>query len=597
MKHITHIKFIPRALEIIWRNSRLNTVLRLLLVLVQGVLPLLTVYLMKLIVDSVTKAISEAQPDPFPILLLIAALTLTHLALYSLNSFSRFLQEKQKMQVLDELSDRIHEQSVRMDYAYYENAHYYDSMHRAQKQALSRPTATFDNTAQLLQNGVSMLAMLSLLLSFHWLVSLLLLIAAVPGIWFQLRYSDRLFHWELANTDAMRKSAYYSSILTEDQYAKEIRLFDLGNEFINRFSHLKTELRTERLQLAQKRSLHQVAAQCITVLTIFGSFAFVAYRAVMGLITLGDMVMYYQAFQKGVNYLRAMLSSLAKLFEDSLYLANLFEFLRFEPEIQDPPDPEKISAKAGAIEFRQVAFTYPFAAQPVFTDLSFKVRAKEHIALVGPNGSGKSTLVKLLCRLYDPDTGTIEINGLNIQHYRIKDLRQALSVVFQDFSRYHLSASENIRLGDIHSQTDEQTIQTAAQTAGIHSRLQELPDSYQTPLGKRFENGMDLSAGEWQKIALARVFMRDAPIVIFDEPTSALDAQAEYDLLQRLKSMTRDKTSIWISHRLASASLADRVLFLQNGRITEQGPHRDLMKNNNEYAAFYRKQSQFYCDS
>lgn len=593
-KHLPHITTIRKALGIVWRNSRLTTGIRLTLVGIQGVLPLLTVYTMKLIVDRVTAAVSDAQPRALPVLQLIAVLALIQLIMYSMNSLSRFLQEKQKMQVLDDLSDRIHRQSARVDLAYYENSHYYDSMHRAQKQALSRPTATFDNLLQLLQNSVSLIAMISLLFSFHWIVSVLLIVAALPGIWFQWCYSDRLFHWELANTDAMRKSAYYSSVLTDEQYAKELRLLDLGKEFIRRFHNLKKTLRDERIQFARRRSWYEVLAQGLTVLTVFGSFAFVAVRTVRGMITLGDMVMYYQAFNRGLNYLKTMLSGVARLLEDSLYLSNLFEFLGFRPQVKQPDRPVTFPTSKLSIAAKNIHFTYPFASQPVFQGLSFEMNAGEHIALVGPNGAGKSTLVKLLCRLYDPDKGKIEINDTDIRYFSITDLRRSMRVVFQDFSRYHLSAFENISLGDIHANPGYSEVQNAAEQAGVHSLLSGLPAGYDTTLGKRFKDGIDLSIGEWQKIALARLFIRDAHIVIFDEPTSALDAQAEYELLKRLQSMTRDKTTIWISHRLSSAALADRVLFLKNGRIAEQGPHQQLLQNDGDYAEFYLKQARYY---
>lgn len=552
---------------------------------------------MKLVIDSITIGISAADKSAAfgKIILYIGLIGLATLLSHALSSINSYLSEHLSLNIWDYLSDILHSKSIEVDLEYYENPDYFDTLHRAQQGAIQKPTSAFNNSVQLLQNGLSMVAMLGVLFSFHWLITVILVFAAIPGVLFRLKFSQRLYRWDRSKTSTQRHVSYFQYLLTSDYFAKEIRLFQLGPLFIKRFHELRELLRKEKLSIAVKRTIADFIAQFITVLAIYGSFTFMAFRAVHGLITLGDLVMYYQAFQRGMNFFRTLLSNGASLMEDTLYLSNLFEFLDLQPKITDPAEPQTIfSTITRHIEWKNVSFEYPSTDRYVLDDISISIKPGEQIALVGENGAGKSTFIKLLCRLYDPTGGDIYIDGRNIKEYRVQDLRKQISVVFQDFVRYHMKVRDNIWFGNVDLEKDDPQIQSSAIAAGVDSVIRKLSNGYDTTLGKMFEHGEELSMGEWQKIALARAFLRPAQIIVLDEPTSALDAKAEYDIFKKFKKLAQGKTAFLISHRLSSARLADRILVLENGKIVEDGSHDELIALNGTYAKMFALQSENY---
>jgi ATP-binding cassette subfamily B protein len=552
---------------------------------------------MKLTIDAITAGITA--PDNAAlfmrainyILLLGAATALTQM----LTSFQSLISESLSLQVLDHLSDELHRQSVQVDLNYYENSHYFDTLHRAQQGAIYKPTSAFNNSMQLLQNAVSMIGMLVILFSFHWLVTVLLIAAVIPGLLFRLKFSRRLFQWDRSQTATQRHSSYYHYLLTADAFAKEIRLFNLGALFIRRFHHLRGELRAEKIGLARRRTLAEVMTQLFTVLTIYGSFSLMAYRSIYGMITIGDLIMYYQAFQRGLSFFSSLLSNGASLYEDSLYLSNLFEFLQLKPSIVNPPHPQPIFKRIEkGISFQDLSFSYPDSDKSILQKISFTVSPGEHIAIVGQNGAGKSTLIKLLCRLYDPLSGRICIDGVDLRQMDVQDLRRQISVVFQDFVRYHMTVSDNIWFGDVSREKRADDIQASAIAAGLSEVLRKLPQGLDTKLGKMFDEGHELSLGEWQKVALARAFMRPAQIIILDEPTSSLDARSEYEIFKKFQELAAGKTAFLISHRLSTARLADRIIVLDEGRLVEQGAHDELIRLDGIYAHLFHLQSRNY---
>jgi len=588
---------IDRAFRFVWQAAPGWTIAEAALVVVQGAIPLLTLYLIKLIVDAVT--FSLGAPDRIAafrhVILLIGFAAAAALLNALFQQISGFVKEAQTLKVTDHMYDILHAKSIEADLDYYENSHYLDTLHRAQQEGPYRPTHMINGIVRLGQSGISLLAMVGLLFSFHWMMAVILLAAAAPGILVRLRYSDKLFHWQRGRTQIERKAAYFNWMLTGDAHAKEIRLFNLGNLFRHRFSNLRNELRRERLEISKKRSFADLAAQCFATFAVFGSFGFIALRTVQGIITLGDMVMYFQAFQKGLDYLRGMLGGLADLYENSLFLSNFYEFLDLEPKIKSPLNPVPVPRpiKTGII-FNNVSFRYPSGNREVLKDISLSIAPGEVVALVGGNGSGKTSFVKLLCRLYDPCEGTITVDGIDLRHFETMDFRRQTSVIFQDYAKYHLSVLENIWFGDIFLPLDYQSIKKAAIHAGVDGLITKLPKGYDTILGKWFGDGEELSVGQWQKMALARAFLRDSQIIVLDEPTSALDAKSEYDVFQNLRYFLNGRSAVIISHRFSTVKMADRIYVFDKGKIIENGTHEQLIRFAGTYADFFEKQTQHY---
>jgi len=361
------------------------------------------------------------------------------------------------------------------------------------------------------------------------------------------------------------------------------------------FNDIRTQLRQERLSIDIHRSVAEIVTQSFAIMAVFAIYGFVAFRTLQGTLSIGDFVMYIQAIQRGAGYLKTVASNLGRLYENNLFLTYLFEFLALETKVKSPTTPVTLPRPIQeGITFHDVHFHYPAGREKILNGINLTIRPGEHIALVGENGAGKSSLVKLLCRLYDPSAGRITLDGHDIREFNLTDLRQIISVVFQDFAKYQLTVQENIWLGDITRTPSPDAIRIAAELAGAHPMVERLPQGYDTLLGRWFEEGKELSIGEWQKIALARAFYRDAQIVILDEPTSAIDAKAEFELFQRFHELTKGRTAILISHRLSTVKMVDRIYVLQDGGIIESGTHDELVDGQGEYFKLFELQAQQY---
>jgi len=405
----------------------------------------------------------------------------------------------------------------------------------------------------------------------------MLFVATVPGVLLRLRYANRMYDWQRAHTQALRRASYFHWMLTDGGHAKEIRLFGLGSLFMGWFRDLRKKLRVERLKISARRSFADLTTQASATVAIFGTLAFVAYQTVQGTITIGDMVMYYGAVQRAQGSFQEIWSGLTTLYEDNLFLANFNELLDLKPRLVEPRTaaafPRPI--KAG-IFLERGNFHYPTAERTVLEDINLQILPNQMVALVGENGSGKTTLIKLLCRLYDPVSGKITIDGIDLRQFDPVAKRREVSVILQDYARYCLTARENIWLGDISLPPHDDKILHAARQTRADDFIQKLPRGYETVLGHEFEDQGGLSQGEWQKVARARAFLRQAQLIILDEPTSWMDARAEYEVFQSFLKMFMDRMVLLISHRFSTVRLADYIFVMENGRILESGTHSEL---------------------
>lgn len=591
---------IDRAFTLVWKASRKWTILSAVVTVLLGVIPLAALYLMKLIVDAVTVAVQTGQGsgDLVDVAYLILAAAGVAVLQAGIRSLGEYVTEGQGAVVTDYVAGILHQKSISLDLAYYESPEYYDTLHRAQREGPYRPTRIVNGLTRLLQSTVSLAAMVGLLFLFHWSVGLLLFVSAVPGVIVQILYARKRFDWQRKRTEEERRGSYLSSVLTLDHFAKEIRLFDLGSHFSGSYDAIRSLLRGEKLALHKKRTIGDFCAQVFAALILMGCFMFIAARALSGAVTLGDMIMFFQAFQRGISSLKEMLSNAAALYEDNMFVSHFFEFLDIQNNIKDPDITAVMPGTAQqGISLENVRFQYPGERDAVIKDVSLTIGPGEVVALVGANGAGKSTLVKLLCRLYDPEEGSITMEGNELSAYPVKELRSRISVVFQDFAKYFLSVKENIRLGDIGLPEDSDKIRLAARKADADGFIRRLPEGYDTMLGRWFYAGEELSLGEWQKIVLARAFLRESNLIILDEPTSSLDVHTEYHLYQKFRELTAGRSALLISHRFSTVHMADRIYVLENGTIAEQGTHAELMALSGIYADMFAKQASWLTET
>ena len=578
-----------RALTLVWQSGRWWAIASGLLIFLQGILPLISLYLIKLVIDAVT---AGKWQSVFWLISLSAVITL-------INNFCDILKElvseAQSQAVSDRVSSLIHAKSIAIDLEYYENPQYYDSLHRAQQEASYRPTSVLNGLLELGLNSITGLALGGLLVSLNALLAVVLIIAAIPGVLLRLGYDQKLYRWRKEKTYLERRAYYFDWMLISGEFAKELRLFDLGKLFAKRFKGLRSLLHQEKLKIAINYAKTQFISQFSTTLAIFACYLFIGYQAVQGAITLGDLVMYYQAFGRLQSALKGVLSSLAKLYSDNLFLSNLYEFLDLQPKIIEPLHPQPIPQpfRSGLV-FHQVSFQYPNSRRQAIQAANLQLRPGEIIALVGENGSGKTTLIKLLCRLYDPTSGQITLDGMDLKTFSTTDLRRQISVIFQDYAKYNLTARENIWVGNTEASPESPAIETAARSSGAAEVIERLPDHYETVLGNLFDKGEELSIGQWQKIAMARAFLRDTQILILDEPTSAMDAKAEADVFSRFRQLIGKRSAILISHRLSTVKMADCIYVMNQGEIVESGSHQQLIAQGGHYANLFNTQARYY---
>jgi ATP-binding cassette subfamily B protein len=613
---------LPQVLRLVWEASPATTVGLFITTAIAGLVPAASAYISRSLVNAVVQGIlinhqhlpdretfaSVGAPSSFLIwhsptftaVGMIVFLAVLQLAVFAVSALLNTLRNISQQLLQNSVSMRIQlmvmEKAATLDLAFYEDPASYDLLRRAQNDSISRPVLMIATVFGLVQTLLTFATMIALLIVVSPLLALLALVSPIPAFIADTRYGWRGYNIARWGSRLMRRMNYLVSLVTTDSFAKEVKLFGLGGYFIERYRLIANAFYSSQRGQLVRRYLTGFAWGNLSTIATSVTYLYVALQAIAGRLTLGDLTLYTQAAMSVQSSIQSILGGFSGMYEHNLYLNNLYELMAMQPSMAVPAKPAEVPQPLrGEIRFDDVSFAYPGADKNAVTDLSFTVKAGETLAVVGRNGAGKTTLFKLICRLYDPSGGRILIDGIDLRDFEPDQLRRQIGAMFQDYVDYQATASENIGLGNVPEIADRDAVVSASKQAGSDELIANLPEGYDTALGKWFDAGVNLSGGEWQKVALARAFMReDARILLLDEPTSALDAQAEYDLFERLRSLTHGRTAVYISHRFSTVRRADRIIFLEHGRLVEEGTHQELIRLDGRYARLFRMQAAAY---
>jgi len=599
------IRHLGRLFAQMWRTSPWLMSLSIALRVVVAIQPPLVLLFTKLIIDEVVRQSGLGTPGPEladwlesgrlnTLMLLLGA---EFVLVFARDAFNRAIN------VIDNILGEAHSNAVslelmqhaaKLDLKHFEQSEYQDSLERARRQAAGRSTVLSEVFGQV-QAMITAVALAAGLVFYAPLLIALLAIALIPAVWGEFKF-NRLAYWISHHRSPERRQLeYLRQIGASADSAKEIKLFGLGDFLSGRFRDLSKLILEENKALSIRRALQTGSLAAISTVSYYAAYAYIVWRTLHGDFTVGDLVFLSGSFNQLNGYLQQILIGFTSIAGQSLYLDDLFSFFEIKPGITDPekPKPFPLPVRQGIV-FDNVGFRYPGSDRWAVRNLSFSIPAGDTLALVGENGAGKTTIVKLLTRLYDPDEGRITIDGTDLRDFALADLRTHIGAIFQDFLRYSFSAAENIGVGRIEAAADRARIVSAAEQSLADPVIAKLPEGYDQMLGRTFAKGHDLSGGEWQKLAIARAYMRDAEIIILDEPTAALDARAEAEVFTRFKSLAEGTTAVLISHRFSTVRMADRIVVLADGKVEEQGTHAELILNGGRYAELFELQAAGY---
>ncbi|MGK7902530.1 MAG: ABC transporter ATP-binding protein [Hormoscilla sp.] len=585
----------PRLLHLVWTAVPGILLISLTIALIRAALPAAQLIVSKLIIDQILIDVKQTEVDWTPLLTLVGFRFGLSLLQEGLNQVNVYVSQVFKDRFTLHANGVLLAQAVQLDLAHYESSEFHNALSRASKSGSNYPVAVVSTLTTLLGQILTLFSLLTLLLRFSPPIAGLLVITGFPAFWVAVNYSGKRFWMLRSQTESGRLADYLQRLLTQGEYAKEVRLFNLGAYLLQQWRDIRTEFNQTSAALAGKYAAVRGGVGIVSNLGFYTAYIWAVVQAVMGAITLGDFTMYTGAFGQAQNLIPNILQNVANIYDTNLYVGQYFEFLDLQPLVVTPESPKPFpSPLQTGLELRNVSFTYPGSTKPTLVDLNLTVQPGESIALVGLNGAGKTTLLKLLTRLYDVDTGEITLEGIPLPELDLQELRRNIDIIFQDFARYNLSVQDNIGFGNLPERSNMSRLQEASADGGAQELIAGLDRGYETVLGKMFSSGVELSGGQWQKIGMARAFMTNAPILILDEPTAALDALAEYQLFQKFRQLTHGKMTFFVSHRFSTVLLADRIVVLDNSRIVEVGAHAQLMANDGLYARMFRLQASSY---
>jgi ATP-binding cassette subfamily B protein len=593
-ERLSALRNIPPVLKIVWESGPLVVSLGLFLRLLSSLLPLAVLWITRLIIDIIYRILAHHQPVPRSLWWLVGAEF--GLALFGslITRGTDFLDQLLADKYTRHISIRVMKHASQLDLIAYEDPVFYDRLERARVQATDR-LGMIQSIGRLVQQVITAASLsISILLFSPWLL-LLLVGGILPAFLGESHFAFLGYALNFRQTPIRRQLDYLRVLGGSREAAKELKLFGLKDFLVERFSRLSDEIYVNNVNLARRRLLAGSFLSMIGTAGYYAAYVYVIWRTVSGAISLGTFTFLAGAIVQASSNIQQVFSTLSSIADQALFLTDLLAFFQMEPTIKTKPKalpaPRPI---VRGFEFRDVTFTYPGVSRRVLNGLNFHLHAGERVALIGENGEGKTTLVKLMTRLYDPSEGQILLDGIDLREYDLDDLYREIGVIFQDFMRYEMTARENIAVGQIAARDNLRMLKAAAVKSMANEVIERLPHDYDQMLGRRFESGVDLSGGEWQKVALARAYLRDAQVLILDEPTAALDARSEFEVFKRFAELTSGKTALFISHRFSTVRMADRIVLLENGRIAEDGSHDELSRLGGKYAEMFELQAASY---
>ena len=578
-------------------SSRQMTLVVGALSLAEALTGIFLLYLIKLLVDVVSVQLGDGGTiaDSAVIFLYLGFIGLMMVLTAAAQRLGEYARQRQGMEVADYVNREIHARAITVDLAFYESPAYYDSLQRARAAGPQRPAQVVTTLSQFLRSILFLVAVLVLMASLDWrLVPLLLLSMGIAAL-VRMFFTRELFQWQHRRAQMERRAAYLDWLLTSDHHAKELRISQLGAVLRERFSALRLQIRGEQLGIEKRKMRAEILAAGAAALVFFGATTWLVLRVISGSIGIGDLVLFLLLFKRAETSGREFVSSLSSLYDHQLFLSQLFGFLTVEPTLTAPESPRPLPAPVReGIRFERVSFTYPDNQSRALDEIDFELPASKITAIVGENGSGKTSLVKLLTRLYDPSAGRITLDGVDIREFDPDAYRQLFSVIFQDYARYAETVSENIRFGDLSRPEEDPRILQSATRGGASEFIDGLPKGMATPLTRLFDDGRELSIGQWQRVALSRAFFPRSQFIIMDEPTSAVDPRAEAELFDNFRDRLEGRAALVISHRLSTIRMADRIYMLGEGRVLEAGCHDELVRRGGGYAQLFERQARSF---
>jgi ATP-binding cassette, subfamily B, bacterial len=593
-ERISALRNVPAVLKIVWDSGPSVVIFGLISRLLSSLLPVVLLWITKLIIDAIVHAVSAHQPVSRGFWWLVVA----EFSLAVVNSFlvrtidysDSLLADKYTRHV----SIRVMNHAASLDLIAYEDPVFYDRLERARVQATDR-LVMIQAIGRLVQQAITTITLsVSIMLFSPWLM-LLLIAGVLPAFLGESHFAFLGYAKNFRQTPVRRQLDYLRILGGSKEAAKELKLFGLKNFLLERFTRLSDQIYDENVSLSRRKLIAGSLLSMIGTMGYYSAYVFVIWRTVAGELSIGTLTFLTGAIQQASSNIQQIFSTLAGIGDQALFVTDLLAFFEMKPTIKSKPNalpaPRPI---VRGIEFRNVSFSYPGNPRRVLDQINFQLHTNERLALIGENGQGKTTIVKLITRLYDPTEGQILLDGVDLRDYDLEDLHREIGVIFQDFMRYEMTARENIAIGRIGEIHNLDLLKSAAQKSMADHTIGRLSLGYDQMLGRRFEQGVDLSGGEWQKVALARAYLRDAQLLILDEPTAALDARSEFEVFHRFAELTAGKMALFISHRFSTVRSADRILVLENGRIAEEGTHDYLASLGGRYAEMFEMQASSY---